>query len=357
MTLIVLAVLVTSVGGLGWLLLVYPKRPARGTGQRIELVVQGEASIGDLATQLEGAGAVKSGFLWGMYARLLGAGERLYEGTVVLSDDLSPEEVLRRVAKGYGESYVRVLVPEGFTRFDIATRLERWGVCSAAEFLNATTDPEVLRTQGIEASSFEGYLFPATYALPQRTSPDRVVRDMVEAFRRNVMPLLESHPQGLVALQRDLGWNLHHVLTLASIVEKEAAQRKEQPIIAGVFLNRLRLPTFKPKRLQADPTVVYGCRVDSALGSCVDFDGRRITKSMLLGDDNVYNTYRIEGLPPGPISNPGAAAIKAVLAPAEHDYVYFVARGKGRHAFSRTLGEHNKAVQELRSAKSAAVTP
>lgn len=344
--------LVAAVGALGWLLLVYPRRPANGAGQRIELEVADGTSIGDLADVLSAAGVVRSRWLWAAYARLVGAGDRLYAGTIILSDDLSPEEVLRRVARGYGDSYVRVLVPEGFTRFDIAARLEQWGVCPATDFLAATTDPEVIRSHGIDAPSLEGYLFPATYALPQRTTPDRVIRDMVEAWRRQVMPVLEAHPQGLVALQRDLGWGLHHVVTLASIVEKEAARRTEQPVIAGVFLNRLRLPTFKPRRLQADPTVVYGCRASaSLLSSCTDFDGRRITKAMLLGDDNAYNTYRIEGLPPGPIANPGAEAIRAVLAPAEHDFVYFVARGKGRHAFSRTLSEHNKAVQELRSAK------
>ena len=135
------------------------------------------------------------------------------------------------------------------------------------------------------------------------------------------------------------------MITLASIVEAEAAVAAELPVIAGVFLNRLRDPEFRPKRLQADPTVSYGCRLQPSLPSCAGFDGRRITRAMLAGADNPYNTYRHEGLPPGPVGNPGLAAVEAVLAPAEHDYLYFVARGGGRHAFSATLEEHNRAVE------------
>ena len=129
-------------------------------------------------------------------------------------------------------------------------------------------------------------------------------------------------------------------------MEKEARVPSEQPLIAGVFLNRLRDPAFKPKRLQADPTVAYGCVVQPNLPSCAQFDGRRVTRTMTGDPNNPYNTYRHAGLPPGPIANPGLGALRAVLAPAVHDYLYFVASGAGAHAFSRTLADHNEASEQ-----------
>ncbi len=137
----------------------------------------------------------------------------------------------------------------------------------------------------------------------------------------------------------------HEALTLASIVEREARVAEERPIIAGVFVNRLVAPTFRPHRLQADPTVAYGClTAPQAAPTCAAFDGRHITKVMVRDVQNPYNTYGLEGLPPGPICNPGLSALEAVVAPAAHDFFYFVATGDGRHSFSRTLQEHNARV-------------
>jgi UPF0755 protein len=120
---------------------------------------------------------------------------------------------------------------------------------------------------------------------------------------------------------------------------------EERPTIAGVFMNRLTSPDFRPHRLQADPTVAYGCLVArDRIPSCAGFDGKRITPAMVRDPDNPYSTYRIEGLPPGPISNPGLSALEAALAPAQHEYFYFVTHGGGRHHFTRTLEEHNQRV-------------
>ena len=236
-------------------------------------------------------------------------------------------------------------------RDDVAERLAYWGVTGASEFLAVTADPRVARAHGLPGPTLEGYLFPATYELAQHTPPEDVVDRLVRAFRRQVMPLLEEHPGGLAALKRDFGWDLHDVVTLASIVEKEAAVREERPVIAGVFLNRLRSPDFRPKRLQADPTVAYGClAAPGAAPSCAGFDGT-ITRSMTDDPQNPYNTYRIERLPPGPIANPGAGAIEAVLAPAAHDYLYFVARGGRRHHFSASHEEHVRAAARYRASQ------
>ena len=154
----------------------------------------------------------------------------------------------------------------------------------------------------------------------------------------------------LAALHVELGFRTHEVLTLASIVEKEARLSSEQPIIAGVFLNRLRDPSFRPKRLQADPTVTYGCLIVPGLPSCAGASaGQAPTRTMLVDPANPYNTYRHEGLPPGPIANPGLSAIEAVIQPAPHDYLYFVAQRGGAHTFSRNLQDHNVAVDQLRA--------
>jgi UPF0755 protein len=124
---------------------------------------------------------------------------------------------------------------------------------------------------------------------------------------------------------------------------------EERPVIAGVFLNRLRDPKWKPRRLQADPTVAYGCAVLPSMPACQGFDGRRITRAMLLDASNPYNTYRLDGLPPGPIANPGLSSLRAVLVPAHHEYYYFVAVGGGRHRFSRSLEEHHLATDSAQA--------
>jgi UPF0755 protein len=140
-----------------------------------------------------------------------------------------------------------------------------------------------------------------------------------------------------------MGWNRRQIVTLASMVEKEAAKDEERPIIASVFLNRLTDPTFTPKLLQCDPTAAYGCLVSDA-PTCMTFT--KITHDVLQDAKNPYNTYKHEGLPPGPIANPGSKSMEAVLRPATTKYLYFVAKGGGLHTFSETYAEHQKATKD-----------
>jgi UPF0755 protein len=333
-------------------MIVYPARRGTGTGRTVEFTIGESESFSHLVERLESRGMVEHPMLFALYARLLGADERLRVGTVMLSDEMSAREIVQRVALGFGDASVVVLIPEGFHQFDVAARLDRWGVTSEREFLEASADPALLRELEIPAPSAEGYLFPDTYRLRENMDPREVVRRMVANYRRRVAPLWNEHASSLNTLERDLGWGPHQALILASIVEKEAAVRDEQPIIARVFLNRLLDPMFRPHRLDADPTVSYGCRIfPFAAPSCASFRGR-ISRAMTHDSANPYNTYRIESLPPGPISNPGLDALRAVLAPAEHDYYFFVARGGGRHSFSRTMSEHHRATTSLREASS-----
>lgn len=330
------------------LVIVYPAQRAAGTGEAIELAIAPGDRFEAVVTRLAEAGAIEDPLPFAIYARLIGADERLRAGAITLRDDMTPREIVQRIAIGFGAASVEVLVPEGLHRFEVAARLERWGVCDADAFLAASTDRALLDELSIPGPSAEGYLFPDTYRLRSDMDPREVVRRMVANFQRRTAAIFRDNEAGLSRLRADLGWGPHEALILASIVEEEAVAREEQPIIAGVFLNRLRDPEFRPHRLDADPTVSYGClEMPEAAPSCASFRGR-ISRAMTHDPGNPYNTYRREMLPPGPISSPGLPALRAVLAPAEHDYYFFVARGGGRHVFSRTVEEHNRAVAAQR---------
>lgn len=342
--LLVLAVLALMAGA-GWLLMEYPHHHGPGSGKVVELQLPGGIDLAVVAQELTAQGALREAHWFELYARVRGAQDRLRQGTVLLYDNMTPIELLQRIARGFGSAQLRIVLPEGFSRFDIAARLERWGVCERTAFLAATEDRALLDELQIAAPSAEGWLFPDTYQLRDDIAPPVLVRRLVANTRRRLEPLLAAHAADLDRLQRELGFGLPQIVTLASIVEKEAKVASEQATIAGVFYNRLRDPKFLPKRLQADPTVSYGCVLHPALASCAGSDGKLITRAMLADPENPYNTYRRDGLPPGPIANPGLRAIAAVLAPEAHDYFYFVASGGGRHRFSHSLGDHHAAVE------------
>ena len=183
-------------------------------------------------------------------------------------------------------------------------------------------DPQFLAAEGLPATGVEGYLFPDTYAFPLAMPTDRLVRAMLQRFRDVTGPTF-------VRRAADLGIDVHAAVTLASLVEEEAQRPDERRLVAAVFHNRLR----RGMPLQSDPTVLYG-RQDS---------NRSITRADLRRP-TPYNTYVIAGLPPGPITNPGRAALEAAVDPAPVGYLYFVARGDGSHQFSTTLAEHHAAV-------------
>jgi UPF0755 protein len=335
---------------LGWLLLEYPHRPGPGRGRVVQVDLVPGASLHSVARQLVQVGAIDRADFFAWHARLRGAQPRLRQGSVLLYDNMTPREVLQRLARGYGLAQLRIVVPEGVTRFDIAARLARWGVCSQQAFIAASEDAALLRELDISSESAEGLLFPDTYLLREEMDARAVVRRFVANARRRISDLFLEHQPQLERLQSELRWGPAEIVTLASIVEKEARVPHEQPMIAGVFLNRLRDPDFRPKRLQADPTVAYGCLIEQALlASCGAFDGLHVTRGMLGDRLNPYNTYRIEGLPPGPIANPGLSAMLAVLEPVEHRYFYFVAKGGGLHHFSETLQDHRTAVEQQRA--------
>lgn len=336
---------VLAMGVSTWLFVVYPGGRGPGSGRSIQVEVPAGVTPASLASLLAEQGLVSSPRLFSLWVRATGGTHAVAAGEHLLTDDASPRQLMARLERRPGGGSVRVTFPEGWTRFDMARRLQDREVCPLRDFLEATTDAALLQELGIQADSAEGFLFPATYDLPMDSDAADVVRRMKHEFDRRWDLLSRGHQGSLNDVMTSASLGVRDVLTLASMVEKEAAVDEERPLVASVFLNRLRDPAFTPKRLECDPTAVYGCIVaPERAASCAAFTGKA-TAPIEHDPDNPYSTYTHEGLPPGPIANPGAKAIEAVMSPANTHYLYFVAKGDGRSVFSETYDAHAAAVR------------
>ncbi|HTP65020.1 MAG TPA: endolytic transglycosylase MltG [Geobacteraceae bacterium] len=294
-----------------------------GDGRNVQILDFGKGqSLRRFASILKERKIISSAGLFIIYARLSGEDARVKAGFYQVNDAMTPIEILRRMVAG--EVYeMRFAVPEGYSIYQVAELLAGRRLFDRETFLRECCSGPLLRELGIAGKSAEGYLYPCTYDItPDMTAAD-LVRLMVGQFDKVYARDFAGLAQGTHLSKRE-------IITLASMVEKEAVRPEERPLIASVFLNRLqrRMP------LQSDPTAVYGVRAFAGNVSKQD-----ITRP------SPYNTYLISGLPPGPIGNPGRAAIGAVLKPAATRYLYFVAKKDGSHFFSTTLDEHNRAVR------------
>lgn len=316
-----------------------------GVGRIQHFEVNENESDASVVARLQEAQLIASPRLFSAYLGVLNPGLDLAAGPHVVRDDLSARELVKRLARSPGRGTAHVVIPEGFNHVQLGERLQQLGVCDAEDFRRAVRDGAHARSLGIPAGSAEGYLFPATYELLADSTPAAVVTVLVQEAQKRLAALQTELAPQFAARKAEHGLSPHDIVTLASIIEKEAAKADEKPLIASVFLNRLLDPTFRPLRmLQSDPTATYGCLVQTPPPeSCTP---GRPTPAMLRDSTNPYNTYRHAGLPPGPISSPGEAALRAVLAPAKTDYLYFVAQGGGRHRFSRTFSEHRGAIEQ-----------
>jgi len=321
----------------------YARGKGPGAGARRLLELPSGLGAGELSDRLVEAGLARGSSALAWYLRLTRT--HAAPGPHLLRDDLSPRELAQRLTRSPARAFVKVTIPEGWHHRQIAERLAELEVCPAPEFAQAVFDPALLRELHLRGPSSEGYLFPATYELQVDSEPAAIVRLLVAEARKRVGRVAARVPGALENLAKSDGFDEHDLVTLASIVEREAADPAEHPLIASVFFNRLRDPTFRPlKSLESDPTAGYGCLVEPQLApSCSGFHGQ-VTPALLRDARNRYNTYRHPGLPPGPISNPGEHALQAVLAPAASDYLYFVASGQGHHTFSKTFAEHRNAI-------------
>ncbi|MCP5058270.1 MAG: endolytic transglycosylase MltG [bacterium] len=280
------------------------------------------ATLGRVARSLKQAGLVRRAWAFEGLARWQKQGASLRAGEYELSATQSPAEILDRLARGQVRTHP-FSFPEGLTATEIATRFEEAGLADAEEILALVHDSSLAKELRVDGDDLEGYLFPETYRWARGVGARAMIEDLVEQFRLAWAPLAET--------AQTRGLSMHEVVVLASIVEKETGAPEERPRIAAVFLNRLE----RGMRLETDPSVIYGIP---------DFDGN-LRRIHLEDTSNVYNTYKIPGLPPGPIANPGAAALRAVVEPNEdEEALFFVSKNDGTHHFSRTYAEHARAV-------------
>lgn len=308
-----------------------------GTGQPVTFVVKEGISGSQIARDLEEANVISDRHRFEALAKLTGGSSDLKAGCYVFAERTPAAEVIVRLREGI-TSLGSLAVPEGRRVEEVGAALERAGI-TTAEAWRAALDsaPRDLLPEIPPGTSLNGYLFPATYPVECRADAPRMVQAMLEAFSARVTP-------ELVDEAKRKGLSLHQVVTLASIVEREAAVRAEQPVIASVFLNRID----EGMPLQADPTVQYAI----ATANPPSADGTWWKTGLTEADlqfESPYNTYLHRGLPPGPIANPGIDAILAVIRPATTEYLYFVAKGDGSHAFATTLAEHNANVQRYQA--------
>jgi UPF0755 protein len=322
----------------------YGDTPGGSAVGRVEVEIPKGATAHDVADRLAAAGLIDRPVVFRLYAGQRGVAGRFKAGRYELAAPVTPRQILDALVKGAADELVAVTIPEGKNLVEIADILDAAGVTSKAELILRATDPAFVTGLGLPGATLEGYLFPDTYKLRPRTPAARALIPMVRRHRQVFDELAAAHGKGVADLKKTLGFDDHQIVTLASIVEKETGQPQERPRIAQVFINRLRFPTFVPKLLQTDPTIVYGCTVATPRSSaCLKWDGR-IRRIQLEDRENPYNTYTHEGLPPGPIANPGRAALEAVMAPDKSPYLYFVSKNDGTHQFSRTVAEHVAAV-------------
>lgn len=319
--LLLILLVVLGAGGVVWLVFT----PFGPESETFVDILPGSSTTA-MGRQLEEAGVVRSQFAFDVM-RLWKRGT-LRAGEYRFDHPAPVTEVYARIERG--DVYTRTLVvPEGANIFEIAARVEAAGFCPRQEFLDAAAQQTELVTDlDPRATSLEGYLFPDTYRFDRRTAPAAMVAAMVRRFRT-------------VAGQLGLNGNVHEIVTIASLVEKETAVDADRPLVASVFENRLK----KRMPLMTDPAVIYGLVLENRWrGTLFQSDLTR---------DTAYNTYLHNGLPPGPVASPGVRSLRAAMQPAATDYLYFVAAGtdaQGKSLFAATLDEHNRDVARYRHA-------
>lgn len=295
--------------------------------REISLVVPGNATTAQIASLLKEHGVIKNAEVFRLYARMREVDGKLKPGRYTFNTGMSLSTIIDKLVQGPPDRVV-LTIPEGYTVKQIAELLEKKGITTRGDFqraLDKQWDLAFLKQVPVQKAGLEGYLYPDTYYLGSNTSAEEIVEMMLQKFGN----VIQTHDYGRRVAA--MGLTLHEAVTIASMVEREARVEAERPRIAGVIFNRLK----RGMPLQIDATVQY------ALG--------RSKEKLYYRDlevDSPYNTYKINGLPPGPIANPGWPSLKAVIEPERNDYLYYVAKPDGTHAFARTLSEHNRNIQK-----------
>ncbi|HUP39266.1 MAG TPA: endolytic transglycosylase MltG [Vicinamibacterales bacterium] len=325
---IVFAVAVIAGVGVAWTLYQQASEPFKGYAAAEQFVtIEPGSNTRTIGQRLIDAGVIRNDATFRASLWRSGRARGLQAGEFRFDRPMTPIEVIDKIARG--DVYNRRLTfPEGLNIREMARIYEQQGFGKASAFMEAARDPAPIRDIDPAATDLEGYLFPETYSMPRDTTAGKLISLMVGRFRQLFTSDMQRAALALEMTPRQ-------AVTLASLVEKETAQPSERPIVAAVYLNRLKIGMG----MQADPTVIY------ALQRAGRYDGNLRRDD--LSFDSPYNTYRYPGLPPGPIASPGLASLKAAVAPATVDYLYFVSRNDGSHVFARTLAEHNDNVRQF----------
>jgi len=302
---------------------IYAGKPADIKAVETVVTVRPGQNFTSLSQRLHKAGIVKHPDKFEMLARIKGYDKTIKAGEYTLSSAMSPDKILATLVSGKVRLY-KLTVPEGYNLKQIASLAARSGFAAETDFLNAATDSALAHAMGIDAETFEGYLFPDTYYFPKGSSPEQIITAMVKRFWSVFTPEWQHRANSLKL-------SVHQVVTLASLIEKETGAAFERPIISSVFHNRLQ----RKMRLESDPTVIYGIK---------NFNGNLTRKH--LSTPSPYNTYTIRGLPPGPIAGTGSDAMEAALYPADTQYLFFVSKRNRTHQFSTNIKDHNRAVRK-----------
>jgi len=302
---------------------VYANTPAGNDNLKKIITVTPGQNLNLISNKLFQEGIIKSPQKFNFVGRLKGYDKKLKAGEYHLSSSIPPAQILDILINGKVMLH-RITIPEGYNIQQIASLVEKVGFGSREEFIRLGNDTLLVNEMGIDSETFEGYLFPDTYYFPSKVPLRKIIITMLKRFK-------EIFSSGWVKRAEELGFSMHEILTLASIIEKETGAAFERPIISSVFHNRLK----KRMRLESDPTVIYGIK---------DFNGNLTRKN--LNTITPYNTYKIKGLPPGPIASPGYKSIEAALYPDNTHYLYFVSKKNNTHKFSNTITEHNRAVHK-----------
>ncbi|MCK5783347.1 MAG: endolytic transglycosylase MltG [Desulfobacterales bacterium] len=303
-------------------IMTYARRPADLNNEKVVAIHPGEG-LSATAKKLNQDGIIVHPEKFRMFARLKGYDKKIKAGEFLLSSAMSPDTILNTIVNGKVILH-KLTIPEGYNIRQVANLVAREGLATEEDFILAASDASLTKKMSIGGKTFEGYLFPDTYYFPKGTPPRKIISIMAKRFRSVFNPKWIHRAE-------ELGFSVHEITTLASIIEKETGAAFERPIISSVFHNRLK----KHMRLETDPTVIYG--ID-------DFDGNITRKH--LKRMTPYNTYRIKGLPPGPIANPGLKAIEAALYPDDTRFLYFVSKRDTTHKFSTNIKDHNMAVRK-----------
>ena len=301
----------------------YADRPVDANAKEKILIILPGQNITQISTNLQEIGVITSPIKFKILSRLMRLDKKLKPGEYAVSASMSPNTILDKILNGRTILY-RVTVPEGYNLSQISTVIAKSNLRIYNEFYQSASDPVLTRQLGVDADTFEGYLFPDTYFFSKGVTSRKIIQAMLGRFQSVFTKEWKNQA-------KKLGFSIHQIVTLASIIEKETGVPDERPVISSVFHNRLK----KEMPLESDPTVIY---------SINDFDGN-ITREHL-NEQTPYNTYKISGLPPGPIANPGKKALEAALFPADTPYLYFVSKRDRTHKFSTNVEEHNRAVRK-----------